>query len=168
MTQFQCVFSVERISERFMIPTLKEIMVTLPFPILGFHADNGSEYINWLVAKLLNKLTIEFTKSGPRQSNDNALAESKNGSVIRKHLGYDHIPGRWAPQLNDFHRRHFNPYINFHRPCLFPVPHIDRKSRVKKRYPYEEMNTPYDKLKSLHKVDTLLKRVIVNIWCLCI
>ncbi|MCU7899772.1 MAG: DDE-type integrase/transposase/recombinase, partial [Candidatus Thiodiazotropha sp. (ex Lucinoma aequizonata)] len=157
VTQFQCVFSVERISERFMIPTLKEIMVTLPFPILGFHADNGSEYINRTVAKLLNKLTIEFTKSRPRQSNDNALAESKNGSMIRKHLGYDHIPGGWAPQLNDFHRRHFNPYINFHRPCLFPVPHIDRKGRVKKRYPYEEINTPYDKLKSLHKADTLLK-----------
>ncbi|MCU7894843.1 MAG: integrase, partial [Candidatus Thiodiazotropha sp. (ex Lucinoma aequizonata)] len=112
---------------------------------------------NRTVAKLLNKLTIEFTKSRPRQSNDNALAEPKNGSVIRKHLGYDHIPGGWAPQLNDFHRRHFNPYINFHRPCLFPVPHIDRKGRVKKRYPYEEMNTPYDKLKSLHKADTLLK-----------
>ncbi|MCP4992747.1 MAG: transposase family protein, partial [Gammaproteobacteria bacterium] len=157
VTQFQCVFSVEHISERFMIPALKEIMVTLPFPILGFHADNGSEYINQTVAKLLNKLTIEFTKSRPRQSNDNALAESKNGSVIRKHLGYDHIPGRWAPQLNDFHRRHFNPYINFHRPCLFAVPHIDRKGRVKKRYPYEEMNTPYDKLKSLPKADTLLK-----------
>ncbi|MCU7881584.1 MAG: DDE-type integrase/transposase/recombinase, partial [Candidatus Thiodiazotropha sp. (ex Lucinoma aequizonata)] len=107
--------------ERFMIPTLKEIMVTLPFPILGFHADNGSEYINRTVAKLLNKLTIEFTKSRPRQSNDNALAESKNGSVIRKHLGYDYIHGGWAPQFNDFHRRHFNPYINFHRPCLFPV-----------------------------------------------
>ncbi|MCU7889905.1 MAG: integrase, partial [Candidatus Thiodiazotropha sp. (ex Lucinoma aequizonata)] len=85
VTQFQCVFSVERISERFMIPTLKEIMVTLSFPILGFHADNGSEYINRTVAKLLNKLTIEFTKSCPRQSNDNALAEPKNGSVIRKH-----------------------------------------------------------------------------------
>ena len=157
VTQFQCIFSVERISERFMIPVLKEIMATLPFPILGFHVDNGSEYINQTVAKLLNKLTIEFTKSRPRHSNDNALAESKNGTVIRKHLGYDHIPGRWAPLLNDFHRQHFNPYINFHRPCLFPVPHIDSKGRVKKRYPYEEMNTPYDKLKSLPEADTLLK-----------
>ncbi|MCU7888632.1 MAG: hypothetical protein KZQ59_10720, partial [Candidatus Thiodiazotropha sp. (ex Lucinoma aequizonata)] len=45
VSRFQCVFSVKRISERFMIPTLKEIMVTLPFSILGFHADNGSEYI---------------------------------------------------------------------------------------------------------------------------
>jgi len=87
VTQFQCVFSVERISERFLIPVLEAILETFPFAIHGFHADNGSEYINHRVAKLLNKLNIEFTKSRPRHSNDNALAESKNGSVIRKHLG---------------------------------------------------------------------------------
>jgi transposase InsO family protein len=157
VTQFQCVFSVERISERFLIPVLNAILETFPFAIHGFHADNGSEYINHRVAKLLNKLAIEFTKSRPRHSNDNALAESKNASVIRKHLGYDHIPGHWAEQLNHFHREHFNPYINFHRPCLFPVPHIDNKGKLKKRYPYDEMYTPYDKLKSLPKADTFLK-----------
>ena len=133
------------------------VLETFPFIIKGFHADNGSEYINRRVAKLLNKLNIEFTKSRPRHSNDNALAESKNGSVIRKHLGYDHIPGHWAAQLNDFHREHFNPYINFHRPCLFPVLHIDHKGKVKKRYPYETMDTPYDKLKSLPKASSFLK-----------
>ncbi len=157
VTQFQCVFSVERISERFLLPVLAAILETFPFIIKGFHADNGSEYINRRVAKLLNKLNIEFTKSRPRHSNDNALAESKNGSVIRKHLGYDHIPGHWAAQLNDFHREHFNPYINFHRPCLFPVLHIDHKGKVKKRYPYETMDTPYDKLKSLPKASSFLK-----------
>ena len=157
VTQFQCVFSVARISERFLLPVLAEIVQTFPFPIQGFHADNGSEYINHRVAELLNKLNIEFTKSRPRQSNDNALAESKNASVIRKHLGYAHIPGSWAEPLNDFHRQHFNPYLNFHRPCLFPVQHIDEKGKVKKRYPYEQMYTPYDKLKSLHNAHTFLK-----------
>jgi transposase InsO family protein len=157
VTQFQCVFSVERISERFLIPVLGALLETFPFVIQGFHADNGSEYINRRVAELLNKLHIEFTKSRPRQSNDNALAESKNASVIRKHLGYDHIPGHWAAPLNDFHRQHFNPYINFHRPCLFPVPHKDHKGKVKKRYPYEAMHTPYDKLKSLPNAGVFLK-----------
>ena len=157
VTQFQCVFSVERISERFLLPVLTAILGTFPFVVQGFHTDNGSEYINRRVADLLNKLNIEFTKSRPRHSNDNALAESKNASVIRKHLGYDHIPGHRAAQLNDFHREHFNPYINFHRPCLFPVPRIDNKGKVKKHYPYETMDTPYDKLKSLPKADTFLK-----------
>ena len=157
VTQFQCVFSVERISERFLIPVLAVILENFPFLIQGFHADNGSEYINHRVAELLNKLNIEFTKSRSRHSNDNALAESKNASVIRKHFGFDHIPGHWAPQLNEFHRRHFNPYLNFHRPCLFPVPRIDNKGKVKKHYPYSEMDTPYGKLKSLPNAQRFLK-----------
>ena len=149
VTQFQCVFSVEHISERFLLPILEEILTTFPFIIQGFHADNGSEYINRKLAALLEKLRIELTKSRPRHSNDNALAESKNGTVIRKHFGYEHIPGKWAPELNRFHREHFNPYLNFHRPCFFPVPSTDNKGKVIKRYPYEAMETPYEKLKSL-------------------
>jgi len=65
VTQFQCVFSVERISERFLLPVLAALLETFPFVIHGFHADNGSEYINHRVAALLKKLTIEFTKSRP-------------------------------------------------------------------------------------------------------
>ena len=151
------MLSVERISERFLIPVLKAILETFPFTIHGFHADNGSEYINHRVAELLNKLNIEFTKSRPRHSNDNALAESKNASVVRKHLGFEHIPGHWAPRLNEFHRRHFNPYLNYHRPCLFPVARNDPKGKLKKHYPYNEMDTPYGKLKSLPNAQALLK-----------
>ena len=157
VTQFQCVFSAERISERFLIPILEELLATFPFVIQGFHADNGSEYINRRVAKLLEKLRIELTKSRPRHSNDNALAESKNGTVVRKHLGFEHIPGQWAPQLNRFHREHFNPYLNFHRPCFFPVCHTDQKGKVIKRYPYEAMTTPYEKFKSLPEASCYLK-----------
>lgn len=157
VTQFQCVFSVERISERFLIPVLEAILETFPFVMQGFHADNGSEYVNQRVAELLAKLQIEFTKSRPRHTNDNALAESKNASVIRKHLGYDHLPGQWAPQLNDFHRDYFNPYLNFHRPCLFPIAQIDHNGKARKRYPYTEMDTPYDKLKSLPNAHSFLK-----------
>ena len=87
VTQFECVFAVERISEHFLLPTLAQLLETFPFVIRGFHSDNGSEYINQRVAKLLEKLRIEQTKSRPRQSNDNALVESKNGSTVRKHLG---------------------------------------------------------------------------------
>jgi len=157
VTQFQCVFSVERVSERFLLPVLDELLETFPFVLQGFHADNGSEYINHQVAALLNKLHIDLTKSRPRHSNDNALAESKNGTVIRKHFGYDHIPGRWAGTLNRFHREHFNPYLNFHRPCYFPVETIDKKGKVVKRYPYEAMTTPYEKLKSLPEASRYLR-----------
>jgi len=102
------------------------------------------------VAKLRNKLLIEEqTKSRSRHSNDNAQAESKNATIVRKHLGYSHIPQYFAPWVNTFCREHLNPYINFHRPCLFAETITDAKGRQRKRYPYKLMMTPYEKLKSL-------------------
>ena len=62
-------------------------MTQFPFEIAGFHSDNGSEYVNGRVVKMLEKLRIEQTKSRSRQSNDNALAESINASVVRLSLG---------------------------------------------------------------------------------
>lgn len=92
VTQFQAVLAVERISEAYLLPVLAAMMDAFPFVIRGFHSDNGSEYINRQVTALLEKLLIEQTKSRSRQTNDNALAESKNASTVRKYLGYSHIP----------------------------------------------------------------------------
>ena len=157
VTQFEIVCSVEKISERYLIPVLEDLLDQFPFLILAFHADNGSEYINKHVVKLLNKLLIELTKSRPRHCNDNALVESKNGAIIRKQLGYLHIPQQWAPQLNAFHHDHLNPYINFHRPCFFPVVIMDAKGKSRKRYPYKAIMTPYEKFTSLPKPAQYLK-----------
>ncbi len=128
-----------------------------PFVIRGFHSDNGSEYVNHLVAKLLNKLHIEFTKSRSRHSNDNALAESKNASVVRKHLGYEHIPSHHAQAVNTFTVEYLTPYLNFHRPCFFARIRSNKKGRIEKLYRYQDMMTPYDKLKSLPEAHTYLK-----------
>lgn len=157
VTQYQVVFTVERISEQFMIPALEALLDTFPFAIIGFHADNGSEYINNNVVKLLNKLYIELTKSRSRQTNDNALVESKNGSTVRKILGYCHIPQRFASLVNEFNQQHLVPYLNFHRPCFFSHTIIDDKGKQRKKYHYEDMMTPYDKLKSLDNAEQYLK-----------
>jgi hypothetical protein len=115
VTQYEAVASCERISEAFLIPVLAELLASFPFVILGFHSDNGSEFINGPVVELLNKLLIEeHTKSRARHCNDNAQAESKNGSIVRKHLGYSHIPQRFATLVNAFDRDYLNPYVNFH------------------------------------------------------
>lgn len=156
VTQFEVVCTVEKISEIYLIPALQQLLDAFPFAVLGFHSDNGSEYINKRVAELLEKLRIEFTKSRSRHSNDNALAESKNGAVVRKLFGHTHIPQRWAPLINEFNQQYLNPYINFHRPCFFPETLIDHKGKQRKVYRYENMMTPYDKLKSLpHAKDNL-------------
>lgn len=157
VTQFEVVFTVERISEHFMIPALAALLETFPFQLLGFHADNGSEYINHRVVELLDKLRIELTKSRSRHCNDNALAESKNAAVVRKILGYCHIPQKFAPQVNRFNQEHLVPYVNYHRPCFFPEIITDAKGKEKKRYRYEHMTTPYEKLKSLPNAAQFLK-----------
>jgi transposase InsO family protein len=157
VTQFEVIFTVERISEQFMIPALAALLEIFPFHILSFHADNGSEYINRRVAELLEKLRIELTKSRSRHCNDNALAESKNAAVVRKTLGYCHIPQKFAPQVNAFNQAHLIPYVNYHRPCFFPEIITDTKGRQRKRYRYEHMMTPYEKLKSLPNAEQFLK-----------
>jgi transposase InsO family protein len=157
VTQWEIVASVSRIAEYDLEPLLESMLNQFPFRIKGFHSDNGGEYVNRTVAELLNKLLIRFTRSRPRRPDDNGLVESKNGSVIRKNLGYAHIPQGCANLLNEYHRENLNPYINFHRPCFFPVAIVDHKGKVKNKYPYEKIKTPYEKLRSLSQVETHLR-----------
>jgi len=157
VTQMQFVATCERISEAYMLPVIRQLLDGFPFVILGFHSDNGSEYINYQVAKLLEKLRVEFTQSRPRHSNDNALAESKNASVVRKHLGYAHIPQFCARLVNAFCADFLNPYVNYHRPCFFPETITDSKGKERKKYSYKDMKTPYEKFKSLPEAKQYLK-----------
>lgn len=156
-TQMGISFATEKISEQYMLPGLQTAMNRLPFKIRGFHSDNGSEFINRSVSRLLNKLSVEFTKSRARQSNDNGLVESKNGSVIRKHFGYSHIPQHWASQINTSLQEPLYRYQNFHRPCFFAQTVIDSKGKKKKTYPYDKLMTPYESLIAIPEVEQHLK-----------
>jgi len=155
ISQWEIVASVEQISESYLEPILKIILDQYPFTVFEFHADNGGEYINYVVAKLLNKLLIKLTKSRSHHCNDNALVESKNGSIIRKHLGYFYINQKYAPLINDFYINYFNPYLNFHRPCGFGSLKIDKKGRRKKVYTH--YRTPYEAFKGITGVKNSLK-----------
>lgn len=157
VTQWEVVFSLERITDNHLAANLESLLSQFPFTIKGFHSDNGGEFVNKMVADILNKLLIRFTRSRPRHSDDNGLVESKNGSVIRKNLGYTHIPQSGACLLNQYHQFYLNPYINFHRPCFFPVEEIDRKGRITKKYLYSKINTPFEKLKSIPQVENYLR-----------
>lgn len=147
VTQWQVVGCVPQISETFLIPVLETILEQFPFVIRGFHSDNGSEYINHTVARLLEKLLIEQTKSRPRHSNDNGLAEAKNGAVIRKHMGYGHIAAGHASAIHAFYRQQLNPYLNFHRPCGVPELKTDGKGKLRRVYP--RYATPFEVLAEL-------------------
>jgi transposase InsO family protein len=162
ITQYQVVFAIEAISEAFLKPVIEAALTLYPFTIINFHSDNGSEFINKTVAELLNKLLITQTKSRPRRSNDNGLAESKNGSTIRKHLGHWHIPKEFAPRLNQFYKNHFIPYLNFYRPCAFPEKKEAENGKIKITYPQKNYMTPLQKLLSLEKAEQYLKPGITS------
>jgi transposase InsO family protein len=154
--QWQVVGSTPRISEAYLKPVLEDMLRQFPFRIKGFHTDNGGEFINRTVAELLNKLLIEQTKSRPRQSGDNGLVETKNGAVIRKHIGYGYIDAGYADQINSFYREYLNPYLNYHRPCAQADVEIDEKGR--KRVRYKRYQTPLETLLALDKPAQYLRQ----------
>ena len=155
VTQWETLGAVAQISEAWLIPVLEAMLAQFPFRILGFHSDNGSEYINHKVAELLKKLLIEQTKSRPRRSNDNGLVESKNGAVVRKHMGYTHIAAQHAEEMEVFYERYMNPYINFHRPCGVPEEATNAKGKVKRVYRWYA--TPWEILRQLPDLAKHLK-----------
>jgi transposase InsO family protein len=155
VTQWEIAAAVPRISEAYLLPVLERMLAQFPFQIRGFHTDNGSEFINRTVAQLLEKLRIEQTKSRPRHSGDNGLIETKNGAVIRKHIGYGYIDSSHAEALDAFYRDFLNPYLNYHRPCAQPQLSIDPKGRKRVRYP--EYRTPLEVLMALEKPSKYLR-----------
>jgi hypothetical protein len=155
VTQWEIVAATAQISERWLIPVLEQLLEQFPFTIRGFHSDNGSEFINYTVARLLDKLLIEQTKSRAHRTADNGLVESKNGAVVRKHLGFGHIGAQHAEAVDQFHRRHLNPYLNFHRPCA--VAEIVEEPNGKRRRVYRRWATPLEIFSQMPQCESDLK-----------
>jgi hypothetical protein len=155
VTQWEIVLSVEGLSEYFLLPALEAALRLFPFHIINFHSDNGSEYINYQVATMLEGLLVKQTKSRSRHSNDNALVECKNGAIIRKHMGYVHIPKRHAGVIDAFYRTHMDSYVNYHRVSAFPTERVDKRGKIIKTY--ETWLTPFEKLETIPNVHTYLR-----------
>ena len=147
ITQWQIVRATARISEAWLEPVLAAMLRQFPFPIRGFHSDNGSQFINQTVARLLNKLLIEQTKSRPRHSNDNRLVETNNGALIRQHMGYGYIHAEHAERIQELYSARLNPYLNYHRPCAQADIEVDEKGRQQRLY--RRYQTPLETLLAL-------------------
>jgi IS30 family transposase len=157
VTQWQVVGCVETIAERHLVPVLEAMLHQFPFRIQSFHCDNGSEFLNHKVARLLNKLLVEFTKSRPCRTTDNALVEGKNGAVVRKHIGYGPIAAQHAEAFQKFYTAYFNSYLNYHRPCGFATIQTDGRGKRKRINRSQDYRTPYEKLTSLENWQQYLK-----------
>jgi len=155
VTQWEIVAATPQISELWLLPVLEAILQQFPFLIHGFHSDNGSEFVNYTVARLLGKLLIEQTRSRAHHSGDNGLVESKNGAVIRKHIGYGYIAAQHAEAMDLFYRDHLNPYINFHRPCALPT--VVTQANGKRRRVYKRWATPFERLSQVPHWESFLR-----------
>jgi len=157
VTQWQVVGCVSKISEVYFLPVVEAMLAQFPMVVLGFHVDNGSEYINHRVAEMMDKLRAEFTKSRACRTQDNALVEGKNGAVVRKLMGYGYIAGAHAEAIGKFYAQQLNPYLNFHRPCGFATVSLDERGKRQRQYKTEDYQTPLEKLKSLERAEQYLK-----------
>jgi Integrase core domain. len=155
VTQWEIVAAASQISELWLLPVLEALLAQFPFVIRSFHSDNGSEFINYNVARLLGKLLIEQTKSRAHHTGDNGLVESKNGAIIRKHIGHGHIDAQHAEAMDQFHRQHLNPYVNLHRPCA--VPKILTEANGKRRRVYERWATPLELFREVPRCESFLR-----------
>jgi hypothetical protein len=158
VTQWEMIGCVPQITDEYMEPLLVHILTTIPFVVINFHSDNGSEYINKTVERILERLLIKQTKSRSRKSTDNALVEGKNGSVIRKHMGRNFIEKSNAEAINEFYMNYFNVYLNYHRVCLFATDYEDKRGKIRKKY--NQTFVPYEKLKSLDESTQYLQEGI--------
>jgi hypothetical protein len=163
VTQWEIVGAVEKISEIYLAPLLEELLEQFPFVIIGFHSDCGSEFINYRVAEMLQRMLVKQTKSRARHCGDNGLVEGKNGAIVRKYFGHGHIPREYAALINEFYTTQLNPYLNFHRPCGFATNITAANGKVTKKY--DTYLTPYEKLKSLDNPKQYLKET-TDLKCL--
>ncbi|WP_342310524.1 transposase family protein [Burkholderia pyrrocinia] len=159
VTQWEVVATVPTLAREHMLPVLRAMLAQFPFKILGFHSDGGSEYINYEVAAMLEQERIAFTRSRPRRCNDNALAEAKNGVVVRRQFGYAYVPADCAEQFNAFCVELLNPFLNYHRPCLFgtEIPDPKKPGRTRRVHRHEDVMTPLEKLASLPEAHRFLR-----------
>ena len=156
VTQWQVVATVQTISEAHLPPVTEPMLAQFTFLILGLHADNGSEQVNHRFAAMQEKLRIEFTRNRPRRSNDIGWAETKNGTVVRRVFGCEHIPQRHTARFYTFCAEYLKPFLNFHRSRRFFTDKRDpnKPGRIERVYRAQDAMTPLDELAGMPEADT--------------
>ena len=127
---------------------IKDIEAGLPFPILGFDCDNGSEFLNHHLVSYFTdrpKNPVQFTRSRAYRKNDNAFVEQKNWTHVRQLLGYDRLDNKAViPLLNSLYKNEWCLFNNFFCPSM----KLKEKQRINSRYrkSYDFPQTPYQRI----------------------
>jgi len=138
---------------------LKDMEARIPFPILGFDADNGGEFINHHLMRHFNDRVkpVQFTRSRPYHSDDNAHVEQKNWTHVRQWFGYHRLDKRKiVDMMNDLYRTEWRLYHNFFQPSTKLIEKKVIASKTVKRY--DKPKTPYERVLESKDVDPSVKR----------
>jgi hypothetical protein len=133
--------------EHGVLEQIKHIEQTLPFPLLGFDSDNGSEFLNHHLLRhfLDRKRPIAFTRSRPYHKDDNAHVEQKNWTHVRQWLGYDRFDNpAIVPLLNQLYTQEWRLFHNFFCPSVKLISKQRVASKTIKRY--DSPKTPYQRI----------------------
>ena len=140
---------------------LKSIEDLLPFAILGFDCDNGTEFLNWHIYKYFTnrRSPVQFTRSRPYRKNDNAHIEEKNWSIIRQYLGYNRFEQvELVDELNQIYTSEWRLFMNFFRPSSKLQKKVRINGKVKKVY--DKPKTPYQRLLESDKITEDEKEIL--------
>lgn len=141
------------------ITQIKNIEKMLPFPILGFDCDNGSEFLNWHLIRYFTEnrtQEIQITRSRPYRKNDNAHVEQKNWTHVRHLFGYDRFDDpRLVALMNDVYQNEWSLYQNH----FMPNQKLLKKEKINSKYrrKYEKAKTPYERVMESPYIDNEVK-----------
>lgn len=141
------------------ITQIKDIERSLPFPILGFDADNGGEFLNHHLFRYLTerKEPIQFTRSRAYKKDDNAHIEQKNWTHVRQWLGYDRLDSpHLVPLMNELYTTEWRLFLNFFCPSVKLLEKKRVASKIIKRY--DKPKTPYRRVLESPNVSEEAKR----------
>jgi hypothetical protein len=147
-TQWTEARAVPNRSQPAVVAQIAHIETTLPFPILGFDTDNGTEFLNWHLLRYFGKRVrpVAFTRSRAYRKNDNAHVEQKNWTHVRQLVGYGRLEGAEVTQLlNDLYCHEWRWFRNFFCPVMKHLRTEVKGSR--KRRIYDQPATPFSRLK---------------------
>jgi len=152
-------------SEQAVLTQLKDIEAVLPFTLLGFDCDNGSEFLNWHIVRHFQdrKKPVAFTRSRPYKKDDNAHVEQKNWTQVRQWLGYQRFDNPdLVPLLNDLYTTQWRLFQNFFLPSTKLIKKERVGSKIVKKH--DVPKTPYHRILESLKTSPKTKSHLKNLF----
>lgn len=120
----------------------------MPFMIYSINTDNGSEFINYHLQRLLKEKhkRCKLTRSGPYKKNDNARAEERNRHKVREPIGYERIDEPECVYLLNQVYRYHNLLTNFFVAGTRLVSKEKNPATGKTHKKYDRARTPYERV----------------------